>query len=84
MENQNRSLLKRENRWGWTVLSIVICLLLSPLAALAAFVPQIVTMVPVLLMLLLGYVGPVSAAACTAIMVAISSVLLGGSLDVLS
>ncbi len=78
MENQNRSLLKRENRWGWTVLSIVICLLLSPLAALAAFVPQIVTMVPVLLMFLLGYVGPVSAAACTAIIVAISSVLLGG------
>lgn len=77
MENQNRSLFKRKNRWGWTVLSIVICLLLSPLAALAAFVPQIVTVVPVLLMFLLGYVGPVSAAACTAIVVAISSVLLG-------
>lgn len=58
LENQNHLLFKQKNRWGLTVLSVVICLMLSPMLALSAFLPQIVTLVPVMLMLLLGYVGP--------------------------
>ena len=77
LENRNHSLFKQKNRWGLTVLSVVICLMLSPTLAMSAFLPQIVTLVPVMLMLLLGYVGPISAAACTAVVVAISSTMLG-------
>lgn len=77
LENQNHLLFKQKNRWGLTVLSVVICLLLSPMLALSAFLPQIVTLVPVMLMLLLGYVGPVSAAACTAVIVSVSSAIMG-------
>jgi len=77
LENQNHLLFKQKNRWGLTVLSVVICLMLSPMLALSAFLPQIVTLVPVMLMLLLGYVGPVSAAACTAIIVSVSSAIMG-------
>mgnify|MGYP004514281457 FL=1 len=77
LENRNYSLFKQKNRWGLTVLSVVICLMLSPMLAMSAFLPQIVTLVPVMLMLLLGYVGPISAAACTAVVVAISSTMLG-------
>ena len=77
LENQNHLLFKQKNRWGLTVLSVVICLMLSPMLALSAFLPQIVTLVPVMLMLLLGYVGPVSAAACTAVIVSVSSAIMG-------
>ena len=77
LENRNHSLFKQKNRWGLTVLSVVICLMLSPMLAMSAFLPQIVTLVPVMLMLLLGYVGPISAAACTVVVVAISSTMLG-------
>lgn len=69
--------LNQKNRWGLTVLSVVICLMLSPMLALSAFLPQIVTLVPVMLMLLLGYVGPASAAACTAVIVSVSSAIMG-------
>lgn len=44
MENKNISLLRRKNRWGLTVLSIVLCLLLSPLMAISAFLPQAMTL----------------------------------------
>ncbi|MFR8976514.1 MAG: DUF2232 domain-containing protein [Christensenellales bacterium] len=73
MENKNISLLRRKNRWGLTVLSIVLCLLLSPLMAISAFLPQAMTLVPITLLLLLGYVGPVSAATCTAILFGLST-----------
>lgn len=77
MENKNISLLRRKNRWGLTVLSIVLCLLLSPLMAISAFLPQAMTLVPIALLLLLGYVGPVSAATCTAILFGLSTTLFG-------
>ena len=65
LENKNISLLRRSNRWGWTALSIALCMLLSPLLAVSVFIPQGMTLVPIALLLLVGYVGPVSAAACT-------------------
>ena len=77
LENKNISLLRRKNRWGLTALSIVLCLLLSPLLAMSAFLPQGMTLVPIALLLLLGYVGPVSAASCTAILVTLSTALFG-------
>jgi len=77
LENKNISLLRRKNRWGLTVLSIVLCLLLSPLMAISAFLPQAMTLVPIALLLLLGYVGPVSAATCTAILFGLSTTLFG-------
>ena len=77
MENKNISLLRRSNRWGLTVLSIVLCLLFSPMLAMSAFVPQGMTLVPIALLLLLGYVGSVSAATCTAILVTLSTVVFG-------
>ena len=66
LENKNISLLRRSNRWGWTALSIALCMLLSPLLAVSVFIPQGMTLVPIALLLLVEYVGPVSAAACTA------------------
>ncbi|MFQ9805324.1 MAG: hypothetical protein ACLR07_01745 [Christensenellales bacterium] len=59
------------------MLSIVLCLLLSPLMAISAFLPQAMTLVPIALLLLLGYVGPVSAATCTAILFGLSTTLFG-------
>ena len=77
LENKNISLLRRSNRWGWTTLSIALCMLLSPLLAVSVFIPQGMTLVPIALLLLVGYVGPVSAAACTAILVTLSTVFFG-------
>ena len=77
LENKNISLLRRSNRWGWTALSIALCMLLSPLLAVSVFIPQGMTLVPIALLLLVGYVGPVSAATCTAILVTLSTVFFG-------
>ena len=77
LENEHISLLRRKNRWGLTVLSIVLCLLLSPLLAISAFLPQAMTLVPIALLLLLGYVGPVSAVTCTAVLITLSTMLFG-------
>ena len=59
------------------MLSIALCMLLSPLLAVSVFIPQGMTLVPIALLLLVGYVGPVSAAACTAILVTLSTVFFG-------
>ena len=59
------------------MLSIVLCLLLSPVLALSAFLPQAMTLVPIALLLLLGYVGPVSAVTCTAVLITLSTTLFG-------
>ena len=77
LENKNISLLRRSNRWGWTALSIALCMLLSPLLAVSVFIPQGMTLVPIALLLLVGYVGPVSAVTCTAILVTLSTVFFG-------
>lgn len=58
-------------------MSIALCMLLSPLLAVSVFIPQGMTLVPIALLLLVGYVGPVSAAACTAILVTLSTVFFG-------
>ena len=56
---------------------VALCMLLSPLLAVSVFIPQGMTLVPIALLLLVGYVGPVSAVTCTAILVTLSTVFFG-------
>jgi len=77
VDNQKVSVFHQKNKWGLTALSIVACLLLSPLLGAGLFLPQVLTAIPVVLLLLLGYVGPVSAAVCSVILVALVSTLFG-------
>ncbi|MBE5800606.1 MAG: DUF2232 domain-containing protein, partial [Clostridiales bacterium] len=77
MDNQNVTVFRQRNKWGLTIASVVACLLLSPVFGLGVFLPQVLSAIPVLLLALLGYVGPVSAAACSGILVALTSALFG-------
>lgn len=77
MENQKVLLFRQKNRWGLTVLSIVLCMLLSPLMGMVALMPQILTALPILVMLLLGYVGPVSAVVCAGLCVGVGGTYFG-------
>lgn len=77
MENRRISLLKQKNRWGMTALSIGLCLLLMPVLGVSLFVPQVMTILPVALLALLGFVGPVSAAVCCAMLIALCQGLFG-------
>ena len=77
MDNQKVTVLRQKNKWGLTIASIVACLLLSPAFSVGVLLPQVLSAVPILLLALLGYVGPVSAAACSAILVSLTSVLFG-------
>lgn len=77
MDNQKVTVLRQKNKWGLTVASVVACLLLSPVFGVGILLPQVLSAVPILLLALLGYVGPVSAAVCSAILVSLSSVLFG-------
>lgn len=71
-------MFQQRNKWGLTVLSLVLCLALSPLLVLSLAVPQILMVLPVVLLLLLGFVGPVSAGGCVAILAVVGFSLLGG------
>lgn len=77
MENQRVSLFRQKNRWGLTALSIVLCLVLSPVLGITVFLPQTVALLPLVLLVLLGYVGPVSALACMAVLVGLCGLLFG-------
>lgn len=60
-----------------TVLSILLCLIVSPLVTMAAMLPQVLAVVPVLMLFLLGYVGPVSAVVCAGLTVGAGSTFFG-------
>lgn len=77
MENQKVSVFKRKNQMGMTVAAIVGCLVLSPVLGIGVFLPQVLTMVPVLLLAMLGYIGPISMAVCSAILAALCTTLFG-------
>ena len=66
------------NRIGMTVLSILLCLVLSPVLMIALCLPQALGLFPVVLLALLGYVGPVSAVGCCAAMAGAAWMLFGG------
>ena len=78
MDNQKVLLFRQKNRWGATVLSIVLCVvLLIPAMTAAVMSPQILMFIPVLVLALLGFVGPVSAVFCSALFIALGFTLLG-------
>ena len=78
MDNQKVSLFRQKNRWGATVLSIVLCVvLLIPALTAAVMSPQILMFIPVLVLALLGFAGPVSAVFFSALCVALGALLLG-------
>ncbi len=68
MENQRISLLRRKNHWGLTMLCVAVFSVLSPVLGVSVFLPQVLTLVPVVLLGMLGYVGPASALICSAIL----------------
>jgi len=77
VENQKVFLFRRKNRWALTVLSILLCLIVSPLVGMTAMMPQALAFVPVVMLALLAYVGPVSAVMCTGIIVGMGGTLYG-------
>jgi len=77
VEKHKVSLLRHKSNKKLTVLGIAACLLLSPALGMALFLPQVVTLIPVLLLALLGYAGAPAAAACTGVLVAMSAVYYG-------
>lgn len=77
MENQKIWLFRQKNRWGLTVLSILLFFVLAPVVGLTVMLPQVLTLTPVLLTALLGYVGPVSAVVCTGLLVGVGGSFYG-------
>lgn len=77
MDNQRVTVFHQKNKWGLTIASIVACLLLSPVFGVGILLPQVLSSVPILLLALLGYVGPVSAAVCSVILTALITTLFG-------
>lgn len=77
MDNQKVSVFQQKNNWGLTVACIVACLLLSPVFGVGVMLPQVLSAIPVLMLALLGYVGPVSAVVCSVILVSLTTTLFG-------
>lgn len=77
MEKESVRLFRMKNRWGLTALAVALCLLGSPFASMGLFMPQFLMMLPVLILVLLGFVGPVSAVACSAVLVGLCGTLYG-------
>lgn len=78
VEKQSISLFRQSNRWGLTVLSVVLFLLASPLLLMSLATPQLLMLLPIVLLWLLGLAGPVSAGVCTAIFAALCGAIFGG------
>ncbi len=78
METQKVMLFRQKNRWGMTVLSIVLCAVLTlPVLMMSLLSPQLVLFIPVLILVLLGYVGPVSAVVCSLVFVGANTRVFG-------
>ena len=77
VDNQRITVFRRKNKPGLTAAVIVACLAVSPMLGTGVFLPQVLTTVPVLLLAMLGYVGPLSMAVCSGILAALCSALFG-------
>ena len=78
VERQSPILLFRQkNRWGLTVLSVVLALVIAPFTSLGLLMPQFVALLPVLMLVLLGFVGPVSVVCCGAALVGLCGFFYG-------
>ena len=78
VQESNMSLLKQKNHILLTILSIVLCLALLPVIGSLLLLPQVMTLLPVLLLVLLAYVGPVSMVVCSALLITMTYTLFGG------
>lgn len=77
VDNQKVTVFRRKNRAGLTAAAIAGCLAVSPVLGAGVFLPQVLTTVPVLLLAMLGYAGPMSAAVCSGILTALCAALFG-------
>lgn len=77
MDAQHISLFRMKNRIGPTVLCLILSLILSPLILFTLCLPQALGVVPALFAAMLGYIGPVCAFGCAAIIAAVSGFLFG-------
>lgn len=77
VDNQKVTVFRQKNKAGLTAAAIAGCLAVSPMLGAGVFLPQVLTTVPVLLLAMLGYAGPVSMAVCSGILVALCSTLFG-------
>ena len=77
VDNQKVTVFRQKNKVGPTVGAIVACVAVSPMLGTGVFMPQVITTVPVLLLAMLGYIGPVSMAVCSVILVSAASTLFG-------
>ena len=77
MDNQKVKVFRQTNKWGLTAACVVACLLLMPVFGVGVMLPQVLSAVPVLLLAMLGYAGPVSAAVCSAILVSVPTMIFG-------
>ena len=77
MDSQKFSFLSQPNRWGLTAVILVFCIVFSPFVSVLAFIPRILTALPLLVLVCFGYVGPVSAIGCMVIYTAFFSMLFG-------
>ena len=77
MEKRQFTFALQKNRWGFTILSVILFIMLGPFASVLAFLPRMMTTLPILLVILLGYVGIVSTVLCTAVVVMYAMLLFG-------
>ena len=77
MEKRQFTFASQKNRWGFTILSVILFIMLGPFASVLAFLPRMMTTLPILLVILLGYVGIVSTVLCTAVVVMYAMLLFG-------
>ena len=77
VEKQSISLFEQKNRWGLTILSIVLFVMASPLLMTSLATPQLLMLLPIVLLWLLGAAGPVSVAVCTAVFAALCGLIFG-------
>ena len=71
VDNQKVTVFRQKNKAGLTAAAIAGCLAVSPMLGAGVFLPQVLTTVPVLLLAMLGYAGPVSMAVCSGILAAL-------------
>ncbi len=77
MEKRRFTFASQKNRWGLTILSVILFIMLGPFASVLAFLPRMMTALPIILIILLGYVGIVSTVVCTAVVTAYAALLFG-------
>lgn len=78
MERSSIKLFQMKNRWGLTILSVLLSFVIAPFfASIGIIMPQFIALLPVLLMMMLGYAGPVSAVVCCAVTVGLCGALYG-------